>query len=114
MNTAPAFGLPVYVTSGLNHLPAGSKPGDDRLLLDYYATGGAQLDSVTVDNTPVTASVNSVDGFAVFRMDLTVRRGTTSTIVLHLREPAGSGLPRIWQQPGVTPMVTQVFNEPCL
>jgi hypothetical protein len=113
-NTAPAFGLPVYVTSGLNHLPAGSKPGDDRLLIDYYATHGALLDSVTLDGKPVTASVNSVDGFAVFRMDLTVRRGTTSTIVLHLREPAGTGVPRVWEQPGVTPIVSHVFNEPCL
>jgi hypothetical protein len=113
-NTAPAFGLPVYVTSGLDHLPPGSKPGDDRLLLDYYATRGALLNSVTIDNKPATASAYSVDGFAVFRIDLTVPRGTTSTIVLHLVEPAGTGPPRIWQQPGVTPMVTRVFNEPCL
>ncbi len=62
---------------------------------------------------PATASVNTVDGFAVFRMDLTLRRGTTSTIVLHLLEPADTGPPRIWQQPGVTPMDTRVFNEPC-
>jgi hypothetical protein len=112
-NKAPSFGLPIYVTSGLNHLPPGSKPGDDRLLLDYYATGGALLDSVTLDGKTVAASVNSVDGFAVFRMDLVVRRGSTSTIVLHLREPAGTGTPRVWLQPGVNPMVTHLFNEPC-
>jgi hypothetical protein len=58
--------------------------------------------------------VHSVDGFAVFRMDVTVRRGTTQTIVLHLVEPAGTGQPEIWQQPGVIPMTTQVFNGPCL
>jgi len=113
-NSAPAFGLPLYVTTRLDHLPPGSKPGDDRLLVDYYATGGALLNSVTINGEPATASVHSIDGFAVFRMDLTLRRGTTTTIVLHLLEPAGSGQPRVWQQPGVTPMDTRVFNGPCL
>lgn len=113
-NTAPAYGLPLYVTTALDHLPPGSKPGDDRLLLDYYATHGALLDSVKVNGKLVTASVNRVEGFEVFRMDLTVPRGTTTTVVLHLREPAGSGLPRIWQQPGVNPIALREFNEPCL
>jgi hypothetical protein len=113
-NTAPAFGLPIYVTSGLNYLPPGSKPGDDRLLMDYYATGGALLNSVSVNGDPATASVHTIDGLAVFRMDLVLPRGTTTTIVLHLIEPAGTGQPEIWHQPGVTPMDTRVFNGPCL
>ena len=114
MNSAPAFGLPVYVTSGLNHLPAGSSRATTDCCSTTTRPGAPNSTASPSTAQPVTASVNSVDGFAVFRMDLTVRRATTSTIVLHLREPAGAGVPRIWQQPGVTPMATHVFNEPCL
>jgi hypothetical protein len=33
--------------------------------------------------------------------------------VLHLREPAGTGDPIIWRQPGVTPMAVTAFSQPC-
>ena len=50
-NTAPAAGLPGYVTTRLDRAPPSSLPGDYATLLDYYATAGAQLLSVRVDGT---------------------------------------------------------------
>ena len=42
-------------------------PMDMRVLLDYYATRGAQLESVTVDGRPSTANVQQDLGRPIFR-----------------------------------------------
>jgi hypothetical protein len=112
-NNAPAFGLPPYVASRLDDPPPGAKPGDNHALVDLYATAGAQLNSVTLNGRPSTASVEHDVGHPIFRFDLELPRGTTQTIAVHLREPAGVGSPLIWQQPGVTPLAVQVYNQPC-
>src|SRR6185437_9172373 len=98
-NNAPASGLPSYVTGRLDAAPPDAKPGDYSTLLDYYATAGAQLLSVTVNNQPATAGLDTDLGHPIFRMPLELPRGRTQTIVLHLQEPAGSGTPRLWVQP---------------
>lgn len=113
-NNAPASGLPPYVATRLDaNPPPTARPGDSRMLLDYYATRGALLESVTLNGRTATASATSVDRLSVFRMDLELPRGTTQTIVLHLSEPAGRGVPRIWKQPGVQPLAVQVYDEKC-
>jgi hypothetical protein len=112
-NAAPAAGLPTYVTNRADKPPAKAKPGDNHVLLDYYASGGAQLQSVTHNGAPTTAAAQETLGKAVFRLDLELPRGQTQTIVLHLTEPAGHGTPRIWRQPGVTPMTVQENRQPC-
>lgn len=112
-NDAPASGLPGYVTTRLDHPPAGAKPGDNHVLLDYYASADARLLSVTLNGAPSTASASTELGHAVFRLDLELPRGTTQTIVLHLDEPAGQGDPVIWRQPGVTPLVVEEQNQSC-
>jgi hypothetical protein len=112
-NAAPASGLPAYVVTRLDNAPPGAKPGDYRALVDLYATPGAQLQSVTLNGQPSTASVEHDVGHPIFRFDLELPRGQTTTIAVHLREPAGVGLPQIWSQPGVTPLQVQVYNQPC-
>jgi hypothetical protein len=112
-NNAPASGLPPYVTTRLDHPPAGARPGDNHVLLDYYATKGAYLESVTLDDRPSTASAATVDDLEVFRLDLELPRGQTRRVVLHLREPAGRGAPQIWRQPGVQPLAVRVFDQRC-
>src|SRR3954453_7509402 len=103
-NTAPGKGLPAYVTTRLDDARGSAKPGDNRSLLDYFAMPGARLQSVTVNGKAGVASVRTYYGLVVFRMDLELPRGTTRTITLHRDEPAGSGAPRAWRQPGVTPI----------
>ena len=112
-NNAPASGLPAYVTDRLDVPPGTSRPGDYSTLLDYYATKGAQLLSVRRNGTPTTATVLTVDGQPVFRLQVPLPRGATQTIELHLQEPAGSGNPVIWRQPGVTPMSVTAYSQSC-
>ena len=112
-NNAPAAGLPAYVTGNLKLLGKGGKPGDNRAVFDYYATGGAELLSATINNQPSTMSVQNELGKRVFRTDLQLPRGKTTKITLHLQEPAGSGEPLIWKQPGVTNLALHTFSQPC-
>ena len=112
-NNAPASGLPPYVVSRLDTPPPGAKPGDNHVLLDYYATAGAQLLSVAVDGHATTANVFDDRGRPIFRLSLELPRGTTQTVVLHLAEPAGTGAPQIWRQPGVTSLAVQYYNQRC-
>ena len=113
-NTAPAAGLPPYVTGRADRHPGITvHPGDNRTLLDYYATTGAELQSVTVNDEPATAGVEQDLGHPIFRLDLELPRGSTTTVVLHLTEPAGSGDPLIWRQPGVTPLAVSAYSQKC-
>lgn len=113
-NHAPASGLPEYVTLRLDaSQPAGVQPGDNRTMLDYYATAGAQLLSATVNGKPATVAVLADRGHPIFRVDVELPRGQTQTVVLHLQEPAGDGDPLIWKQPGVAPLTVQANNQRC-
>jgi hypothetical protein len=112
-NNAPASGLPPYVAGRLDHPPPSAKPGDNHALVDFYASPGAQLQSVTRNGRASTAAVETDLGRPIFRFDLELPRGTTQTIALHLREPAGTGAPQIWRQPGVTPLTVQVYDQQC-
>jgi hypothetical protein len=112
-NHAPASGLPHYVRDRLDKHAGPVSPGDNRTLLDYYATSGAQLLSVSLNGKPTTATLEHDLGHPIFRVDVELPRGTTQTIVLHLQEPAGRGTPQVWRQPGVTPLGLTFFNQTC-
>jgi hypothetical protein len=112
-NHAPIAGLPPYVTTRLDKHDFPVKPGDNRTLLDFYASTGAQLLSVTLNGDPTTAGVEHERGHPIYRMDVEVPRGETQTIVLHLTEPASSGSPTIWHQPGVTPLAVRSYTQTC-
>jgi hypothetical protein len=112
-NNAPASGLPLYVLGRLDHHDSSVQPGDNRTLLDYYATNGAELLSATINDKPATMAVLGDRGKRVFRTDLELPRGKTVTLTLHLQEPAGTGQPQIWRQPGVTDLAVHAFSQPC-
>jgi hypothetical protein len=112
-NLAPAFGLPQYVVGRIDKHDYPVQPGDNRTLLDYYATTGAQLLSATLNDKPTTIAVQDDLGKKIFRFDMELPRGTTQTLVLHLQEPAGTGSPQIWKQPGVTPLQVKVYDQKC-
>lgn len=112
-NNAPATGLPRYVVRRGDRPPAGAVPGDNHTYLDYYATSGAFLQSVTLNGKRATASPTQTLGKAVFRMDLQLPRGTTQTVVLHLDEPAAEGRTKVWTQPGVNPLMLSVEDQKC-
>ena len=112
-NSAPASGLPAYVTTRLDDNAKKAKPGDNRELFDYYASAGAQLQSIQIDGETATSGVFEIDGHVVFRLELELPVGATRTIVLHLSEPAGHGTPQLWNQPGVVPVQVSLYNQKC-
>jgi hypothetical protein len=112
-NRAPAYGLPAYVDTRLDDPPYPVRPGDNRTLLDYYATPGSQLLSASLDSKLTTVGVKSERGHPIYRMDLELPRGRARTVVLHIQEPATKGPVRVWRQPGVTPIGVTVQAQSC-
>jgi hypothetical protein len=113
-NDAPASGLPAYVTTRLDpDHPSTVKPGDNREIVDYYATAGSQLSSISINGQPATAAVENDLNHPIFRLDMELPQGKTSTIELHLAEPHTSGPVRVWEQPGVVPLGVNVEKQSC-
>ncbi len=110
-NTAPAS-LPRYVTIRADHPPYPTHPGDNRLLVDYFATQGAQLRSLNLDGRPVVVRTSMERHHPVFTVDVELPRGATRTITMVLAEP-GTGAPTIQQQPLVRPIATTVDANSC-
>lgn len=115
-NNAPASGLTQEVTGsakfGSRNL-AGLRPGDNRLTLSYFATAGAQLESISVDGKAAFASVGSELGHPVYSLLVEVRRGQTTTVVISLVEPASTAAPIVLQQPLVNPLKVSLAQQPC-
>lgn len=112
-NLAPEAGLSPYVTTRLDPPPPGAQVGDYKTLLDYYATSGAKLQSITLNGHPSTATVENAFGHPIFRVEVQLPRGTTQTLVLHLEEPRGDSKPHIWEQPGVAPIQLTADDQHC-
>jgi len=113
-NTAPPSGLPTYVTDRLDkNPPKNVKPGDNRSIVDYWATAGAQLESITINGAKAGAVVLDELGHRVFRIDQELPQGSTTTIVLHLAEPANADAPQVWYQPGVNAESVNVDTQNC-
>ena len=112
-NSAPASGLPAAVTarSDTHNYPV--RPGDNRLEVAYFATGGAVMNSVTAGGKPTTASSGMERGHPVFTVDLELPRGSTRTVVFHLTEPTGSGTPVVLRQPLVRPLQVSLEDAQC-
>ncbi|MDP9118301.1 MAG: DUF4012 domain-containing protein [Actinomycetota bacterium] len=111
-NNAP-LGLPAYVVGRIDTNAKYAHPGDDRLFVDYVATDGAQILSLTHNDVPTTVAPLSESGHPMFRFDLELPRGTTQTLAFHLLEPAGAQPPDIWLQPGVSPVQLTYFEQRC-
>ncbi|MFE9773395.1 DUF4012 domain-containing protein [Streptomyces sp. NPDC005931] len=112
-NRAPASGLPPYVTQRVDDPPYPTRPGDNRLLVSYYATKGARLNEAVLDGRPVLVQQAAERGRPVFTLDLELRAGATRTLVLHLRESASDRPPAVLRQPLVRPL-EEVVRPPRL
>jgi hypothetical protein len=110
-NGAPT-GLPAYVDFRADKPTGPVKPGDNRLLLNYFATHGAALKSVTLDGTASTAQVGIERTHPVYTLDVELPRGATRTVVLTLSEP-GTGAPTVIEQPLVRPIAVSVNAATC-
>ncbi|MGI8591193.1 MAG: DUF4012 domain-containing protein [Nakamurella sp.] len=111
-NNAPV-GLPANVLGQTGKPGYPQHPGDDRVLVGYYATQGGALTKVTLNGVASTSAIGSELGHPVFTTNLELPRGATQTIVLNLTEPAGSGPPVMLAQPMVRPMSVAMKDEAC-
>ncbi|MEV6022755.1 DUF4012 domain-containing protein [Streptomyces sp. NPDC052036] len=105
-NRAPAAGLPSYVTLREDHPPYRTRPGDNRLLVSYYAGVGATLTGAELDGRPAMLSPGVERGHSVFTLDLELPARSRRTLVLHLLEPHADRTPTLLRQPLVTPVRT--------
>ncbi|HEY5248499.1 MAG TPA: DUF4012 domain-containing protein, partial [Dermatophilaceae bacterium] len=112
-NDAPASGLSSYVTARLDKHPYKVKPGDSRLAISYFATQGAQLQSVTIAGRPGIGRSGTQNGHPVYTVDFELPRGTSRTLVIHLVEPAGTGPPIVLRQPLVRPLNVTLKDATC-
>ncbi|MDQ0762569.1 DUF4012 domain-containing protein [Streptomyces canus] len=103
-NRAPPAGLPGYVTLREDHPPYSTRPGDNRLLVSYYAGAGAGLTGATVDGRTALLASGTERGHPVYTLDLELPAGARRTLVLHLWEPHADGRPVLLRQPLVTPL----------
>jgi hypothetical protein len=112
-NTAPASGLPVYVTNRADLPPDSARPGDNNDDLNYYATKGGLLESVSVDGVEVPVSAGFDRGHPVYSVNVELPRGKTTTVVFKLTEPAGTGSVETLTQPLPQPMTMTVEDASC-
>ncbi|NNJ07252.1 DUF4012 domain-containing protein [Streptomyces sp. PKU-MA01144] len=103
-NRAPGSGLPAYVTQRVDRPPYRTRPGDNRLLVSYYATEGARLARATVDGRPAMLNQMTERGHPVYTVDMELPRGATRTLVLELLERPSDRPPLLLHQRLVQPL----------
>ncbi|MFD1660320.1 DUF4012 domain-containing protein [Streptomyces caeni] len=103
-NRAPKSGLPGYVTLRVDSPRHPTRPGDNRLMVSYYAGVGASLTSATLDGRRVPLASGVERGHSVFWLNVELPARSSRTLVLHLREPHADRAPVVLQQPLVTPL----------
>jgi Protein of unknown function (DUF4012) len=112
-NNAPASGLSPYVTGREDFPTYPVRPGDNRLVVSYFATQGAVLDDITVAGRPGVGRMGAQLGHPVYTVDVEIPRGTSRTIVMHLSEPTGTGAPIVLRQPLVRPLHVTLDEAVC-
>ncbi|HVV30411.1 MAG TPA: DUF4012 domain-containing protein [Mycobacteriales bacterium] len=111
-NNAPRQGLPPFVLQTGGEAADGP-PGTSVLLMDYYATTGAQLVSASQDGRQLALGVSTQAGHPVFSTPLTVGPGRSTRLVLQLTEPTGHGSVVTRPQPLVLPQHVTVHAPSC-
>ena len=81
-NAAPRFGLPKYVTYRADKPSYATKPGDNRLLITYYGTAGATVQSVAVNGQPTGAAIQSEHGLLAVTISLELPVSETRKITV--------------------------------
>ncbi|MEU9865564.1 DUF4012 domain-containing protein [Streptomyces sp. NPDC047971] len=111
---APVSGLPEYVTMRADAPPYPTRPGDNRLLVSYYAGSGAKLTRATLDGRAVALIPGVERGHPTYTLDLELPRQSSRTLVLHLVEPDADRAPTVLRQALVSPLrATVTPARPC-
>ena len=112
-NNAPASGLSSYVDGRNDHPAYATKPGDNRVLVSYFATEGASLEAATMNGKAKAVYPQRENGHPVYEFDVELPRGVPQVLTLSLKEPAGSGDPWLIKQPLVRPLQMSILDQKC-
>ena len=112
-NDAPPSGLPDYVTLRADKPSYPTRPGDNKLLISYYATPGTRFYSVTAYGKPVPVTAGTEHGLAVFTIELELPRGTTGVITVTSGDDSDRNSVQILRQPGVNPLPVKIEQPTC-
>jgi hypothetical protein len=112
-NSAPASGLPRFVTLRADDHAKSARPGDNRLFVTYYGTAGARIESVAVDGKAVVLASGTEKGLTTVTADIELAAGSTHLMTVMLREPAAHAPVQILRQPLVRPMTVSVTGASC-
>jgi hypothetical protein len=107
-NRAPARGLPPYVTVRADQHTDAVQPGDNRLLVTYYASPGADLQSITLDGKPLITATAPESGLVSVTVDVELPTGGSRTLRVVFSEPAAYQPVQILRQPLVWPMLESI------
>ncbi|TQK50643.1 uncharacterized protein DUF4012 [Streptomyces sp. SLBN-118] len=111
-NHAPSSGLPTYVTERMDKPLYATHKGDNRLLVSYYATAGANLIKATIDGHNTLMSPGIERGHPVYTLDVEVPAGGSRTVMLHLLEPPSEAAPTVLHQRLPRPLQVTVHPSP--
>lgn len=109
---SPRSGLPLYVTYRNDAPPYLTQPGDNRLLVSYYASPHAGLEGVTVDGHAAKVHGGHERGHPVYTLDLELPAQSSRIIVFRLWEPVSDRPPVLLHQSLVSPLRAHVSPSP--
>lgn len=112
-NTAPAHGLPRYVTIRADRPTEHVERGTEKLLVSVYLAQHAGMDKVFIDGKQGLAGVSEERGHTVVSLTLELAPGQTHSLTIDVTEPASSKKPVVPVQPLVRPQRTEVHVPPC-
>lgn len=112
-NDIPSYALPPYVTTVLGDKPAGVAPGFNRVIVAYYATPGAVVQSVRVDGRVQVVASAPEGGLTSVRLLLDLPAHATRTVSVTTTEPAARGATQIVRQPAVRPITVHDRSPRC-
>jgi len=113
-NHAPVSGLPTYVTDRLDRPGYTTRPGDNRVLLSYYASTKAKVVGAALDGKPTSMTSGVERGHPVYTFDVEVPVGKSRTVLLYLMEPPSNRPPTVLRQHLARPLhVTVVASRRC-
>ncbi|MGH3329253.1 MAG: DUF4012 domain-containing protein [Streptomycetales bacterium] len=112
-NSAPATGLPYYVTQRNDEPPFVPTPGATKIWVSIYTSVGARLREVTLDGHTHHMSEHTERRHPVYSTELETPPAQGHTLTLRLTEPATTAPPRVPVQPMARPQHTKVTDGGC-
>jgi hypothetical protein len=112
-NSVPAGRLPDYVTLRADRPGYPTRPGDNKVLLNYYLTPGSRITAVALDGRPTIVAPGSENGLTVFTLPVELPAGASRVLTVTATEPSRSGAVRVLKQPAVNPVSVSLHEQGC-